>query len=116
MTVRTYRRLEGGVYAVTVQTEDWSAADKALMAQYAEPAVATGGSFADEYTEFTLPEAYARVMTESPFTARFDGRDFDNAEDRALLWQDTVIERLSAAVTALRALADTFTGEEVVQI
>lgn len=116
MNIRTYKKLEDGVYVVTVVTEQWSEADKALMTKYAEPSVNAGGMFADEYTDFTLPDSYVKVMTESPFTVRIDGRDYEDAEARALLWKDTMVDRITAAVGELRALADTFTGEEVVTV
>ena len=116
MKIRSYKKLEDGVYVVSVHTEDWSEAEKSLMAKYGEPSIDIGGTFSVEYLEFTLPTQLVRVMSESPFTQRFDSRDNVDAEARALLWQQTVVGRITDTVVSLRLLGDTFTGEEVVTV
>jgi len=62
---------------------------------------------------FTLPNNYSLINSGSPFTAKFDKRDSDDAEDRANLWTTTVVDRLKDAIVTLRALNDTFSGESV---
>jgi len=62
---------------------------------------------------FTLPDNLELIKSDSPFAQGFDERDSADAEARADLWTAEVTTKLKAAVTALRALDDTFTGETV---
>lgn len=62
---------------------------------------------------FTLPNNLVLVNSDSPFTAKFDNRDSEDAEDRANLWTTTIVTRLKEAITTLRALNDSFSGESV---
>ena len=104
-----------GVFIVTVVTDDWSEADKQLMQRFGEPVINVGGAFSggtSPTVEFTLPDSSQRIMTASPFTARFDSRDNAAAETMAVIWRDEIRDRIVDAVTALRATEDTFTGEE----
>lgn len=114
MKARIFQQLENDVYQVTIVTEDWSELDKQLMVKYGEPEINLGGEFDGPYSmSFTLSDNFVRIMSESPFVGRFDSRDYADAEDRALTWKTTVMERLTSAVTTLRDLADTFSKEEV---
>lgn len=119
MNIRIFSKLEGGIYQITIKTEDWSENDKLLMQRFGEPTVELGGTFMSEtvpYLEFTLPASSARIMTESPFTSRFDFRDNADAEDRANLWKTEATSRITDAVAELRANEDAFTKEEVITI
>lgn len=115
MKIRSFNTLANGVYQVAVYTEDWSQLDKLLMAKYGEPSIDVGGSFLGDvpYLDFTLSSKLVLIMSETPFTQRFDSRDYADAEDRANLWRSTIIDRLSEAVAVLRTGDDTFTKEEV---
>jgi hypothetical protein len=62
---------------------------------------------------FTLPNNLELIKSDSPFVQGFDERDSADAEAKADLWTAKVTVKLKAAVTALRALDDTFTGETV---
>ena len=86
-----------------------------LIAKYGESTIQLGGSFLGEspYVDFELSEDLALIMSESPFTQRFDSRDYADAEDRANLWKTTIQDRIAIAIDALRANGDTFTREEV---
>lgn len=118
MNIRTFKKLEDGVYIVTIFTESWSEGDKALMVKYGEPSINLGGDIDSLPGElfFELPDHYAKIMHESPFTQRFDSKDFQDADARAEAWKTDVQTKIADAVAALRALADTFTGEEVTTI
>ncbi len=103
------------VFTVALVTADWSEADKQLMQRFGEPIINVGGAFSggtSPTVEFTLPDSSRRIMTESPFTARFDSRDDAAAETMATIWRDEVRDRIVDAVTTLRAAEDTFTGED----
>lgn len=119
MNIRIFSKLEGGIYQITIKTEDWSENDKLLMQRFGEPTIELGGAFTSDtvpYLEFTLAAGSARIMSESPFTARFDYRDNTDAEDRANLWKTEVTSRITDAVAELRANEDAFTKEEVITV
>jgi hypothetical protein len=83
-----------------------------LMANFGEPEIDLGGSFTGP-PAYDLPSNLARIMSESPFTQSFDERDHADAKDRANVWGDEMVDRIEAAVIALRALSDDYTREEV---
>lgn len=118
MKIRSYRTLENGVYMVSLNTEDWSEGDKNLMAFYGEPSIDLGETFvsAGSAPDYTLPVVYVRIMSEMPVKQGFDSRDHVDAESMALTWESTIISRIDAAVTTLRASQDTFTNESVTTI
>ena len=118
MKIRTFKRLESNVYRVSVYTEDWSEADRLLMEKFAEPELNLGGQFGDgsSVDVFTLDDDYVRIMSESPFTASFDGRDSTQAEERADAWAAAIAVDIAAAVTALRAGSDGFTAETIQEV
>ena len=111
MKLRTFKEVTDNVFKSSLSTEDWSQADKELMARFGEPEVDLGGSFTPPV--YTLPANLVRVMTESPFTETFDKRDNADAETRADTWASTIRDRINTALTTLRALSDTFTEEAV---
>jgi hypothetical protein len=115
MNIRVFKKLDNGVYQISVHTTDWSESDKALMVKYGEPTIDLGGSFVGEtpYLEYVLSTKLVLIMSESPFTQRFDSRDAIDADDRATLWKTTIVERITYELLNLRAHDDTFTGEEV---
>ena len=131
MKIRIFKKLQNGVFDVRVQTEDWSENDRNLMVKYGEPEVNLGGTFVSneesssssgssrESVEVVLPTVYARVMTESPFTQKFDARDcgsVENARSIAQQWSFRIEERISEVVAELRAKNDSFTTEEITEI
>lgn len=114
MKLRTFKSLKDDVYKVTIYTEDWSTNDINLMLKFGEPEIDLGGEF--EEPDFTLNTNLVRIKTESPFNVSFDARDYEDAEERADLWATTISERITTAVTTLRAQSDTFTSETVENI
>lgn len=125
MKIRIFKKLDNGVFHVRIQTEDWSEHDRDLMKKYGEPEINLGGLIAWGPCEssssdpgFDVDDAYVRVMTESPFTHRFDSRDFGSVQkskEAACEWASMVEERIAAAVTMLRSKGDEFTTEEVTE-
>jgi len=117
MKIRTFKKLDNQVYRVAIYTEDWSQADIQLMEKFAEPEINLGGAFGDlSPADFTLDDHYVRIKSESPFNVAFDGRDYEDAQDRADTWATTIVSRLMTAIAALRAESDGFTAEEVVEV
>lgn len=114
MNIRTFKQIIGNVFQVAINTQDWTELDNQLMASFGEPEIDLGGSFTGP-PAFTLPSNYVRIKSGSPFVGRFDGDDYGDAEQRADVWADEVVVRLKAAIDALRANTDDFTGESVEQ-
>ena len=120
MKARTFKTLENGVCRVSIRTEDWSEADRKLMEKFSEPEIDLGGDIADgSDIVITLDTDLRRVASGSPFAAAFDIRDYDDeaaAKRAANVWQDVILARLTAAITALRLQEDGFTGETLEEI
>jgi len=118
MQLKTSTTIEAGVYKAVIHTSDWSERDLQLIARTGEPTIDVGGTFSSALltADFELDNRYVGVRSESPFTCRFDSRDSDDAENRAIAWAAEIYARIVAAVTELRAREDTFTGETVVTI
>ena len=115
MKIRIFSTVSDDVYRITMYTEDWSQGDLKLMQLFGEPEIDLGGAFTGP-PSFSLPNRLVRIATGSPFSQSFDARDFANADERAVVWDDAIQVKIQAAVTTLRALQDTFTGEEVVNV
>ena len=118
MNIRTFRRLHNDVYHIEIYTEDWSEGDRLLMARFGQPSINLGGDFSYTmpYVDFTLPDRYAQIMTDSPFSQCFDTRDHADAEMRATAWKTAIITEIESAIATMRAQDDDFTGEEVVTV
>jgi len=115
MKIRVYNTLENDVYKPVIYTEDWSEGDLKLMKLFGEPEIELGGIFTGPPL-FTMPTEYVKIATESPFSQAFDARDHADADDRADIWKLEIKTRIIDAVTDLRLLSDTFTGEEVFNV
>jgi hypothetical protein len=69
--------------------------------------------------EYELPDKYIRIRSDLPFVQEFDSRAgmfSTNTKIKAEAFETTFIERYTAAVLALRAMSDTFTGESIINI
>jgi hypothetical protein len=131
MKIRILKKLIDGVFDVRIQTEDWSENDVRLMVKYGEPEVNLGGVLvipptadasspgsSDEPTEVELDVCYARVMSESPFTYKFDSRDYggiDGARTVASAWASMIESRLVDQIRILRDKDSFFTTEEIME-
>lgn len=110
----------------TLDIDSLSEDDKARMQKYGEPEINVGGTVvyypsATPETEasFELPDKYIKVRSESPYTQSFDSKSPDfsiDTEIKAIAYQSKYVAAYEEAFTALRAEADTFTGEYLVNI
>jgi len=112
MKITIHKYIEGDVFKVDIRATDYSQVELEKMASFGEPEINLGGSFTGP-PAFSLADSYAKIKTGVPFLAAFDVRDYADAEDRATVWKTEVIARLKAAITALRATTDGYTGETV---
>lgn len=130
MKIRIFKRIVDGVFDVRIQTEDWSQHDIDLMVKYGEPEINLGGEIAyvpvnvegsssSGGTETVLlDDNYARIMTESPFTYKFDSRDYDgvdNARQIASAWASEIEARIVDKVRMLRDKDTFFNTEEIME-
>jgi len=136
MKVRVHKTIKDGKYCINVVTEDFSQ-DKEIMAmeKYGEPEINVGGVYGDNggvaalpdppedpqpilLVQYTMPDNMELMASsfdgaKGGFNLYFDLDDYANAEERADKWTATVVGRLQAAITALRAKIDSFTEEQV---
>ena len=118
MKIRTFYRLENGIYRVSVHTEEWSENDIRLMEKFGEPEINVGGdleytpSGASEAVSWHIDDSYRRLKSE-PISMSFDSRDSVHAEAFANLWADRIVSDVSAAYSALHSHVDGFTRETV---
>ena len=142
MLIRIFRKLESGVINVRIQTEDWSEIERGNMVKLGEPKINLGGTIFPAYGStkdyasrrwssslsgeeqdsseepVKLDDMYVRVMSESPFTRKFDIRDYgmERAYGLANGWVDTIVDRIRSAVEDLRDFDSGMTTEEIVEI
>ena len=117
MQIRTVKELLDGKFTVTIRTEEFTAGEDALLAQFGEPLVETGGTFDDGSLTFTLPTDPRKLKSGlGGVMQTFDSEDYADAENRANLWAITVQNRIRDAVTDLRNNVDSFSGTTVENI
>ncbi len=120
--LRVYQKIENDVWKLTFVNDpiELSDTDKKKMRQFGEPEIQMGGIYLeDEETEFTLPTKTARIRSDFPFTQEFDSTAEDFSESTQVkveAYRDAIVERFTTALEAVRAMADTFTGEKTYTI
>ena len=94
--------------------------DKDLMRKFGEPQINIGGVFLeDTLNEYTLADQYIKVRSDLPYTQEFDSKSPDfttNTQTKVVAFQTNFTTLYADAFVALRAKADTFTGEYLVNI
>lgn len=123
MKKRVFQNMENGVFRVIIETEDWSEGDLDLIAQFGEPEVNVGGEvlyfFEDKPKSNTFGDIYVRMVHCFPYSRNFDSRDYGSAEEAVAVgkaWKELVLDRIDAAVTALRTNYAPLPTEEVSEI
>ena len=129
MKKRVYQRFDNSVFQVVIRTEDWSQGDIELMVQYGEPEIDIGGTiqylFGGETKTVVFGSEFLRILHGFPHVRGFDSRDYphdteaeslEEAKAIGLSWKDTVLGRIDAAVTGLRAKNISCPTEEVSEV
>jgi hypothetical protein len=129
--LRIKRSISNDVWKISfsLDTQAIPESDKELIRKFGEPQINVGGTVTYFPTNpvdpgvpeatYTLPDKYIRVRTDLPYTQDFDSKSVDFSEDtqvKALAFQEKFVSDYAAAFTALRAKADTFTGESIENI
>ena len=90
-----------GKVTVTPSTNELS-----LLSKYDEPVIDVGGSFSDGTTEFSLTSDNRYMYTNNPFSQIFDpvslGVTLYECGLRAVVFVNTITERLQTEITTLR--------------
>jgi hypothetical protein len=116
------RTIDNDVFKITFSLDISSLpeSDKELLRKFGEPTIDIGGTYEPSVGEdYTLPTKYIRIKSDLPHTQEFDGKSAEYAEntkEKALKFQEVFISNYNDAFIALRAKADTFTGEQIENI
>lgn len=122
MQVKFIKNLSGSKFQITVQTIAFAQTDIDLMSDFGEPEIEMGGAILDSGPNLlmTMASNKKKLKTDlSQFFIEFDnlsGESIGNAEDIADAYQLTITNRITTALTLLRAQTDTFTEDVVVTI
>jgi hypothetical protein len=120
--LRVFQEIDNDIWKLTFVNapEYLSEGDKKLMSQFGEPEIDLGGTFLeDTENEFTLPTKKAKLRSDFPYTSSFDSRDSDFSENTKIKvegYRDAIVTRFTDAMTDLREIEDTFTGERTYNI
>ena len=115
--LQVQQSIENSVWKLTFTNDSnsLSETDRRLMAEFGEPTIDIGGTFLTGGNAFTLPDQHIRIKSEFPFTQEFDSTvaPFNtNTQTKVLGYRDAIVAAFTAALTALRANSDTFTGQQ----
>jgi len=120
--LRVFQAIDNEVWKLTFVNDplELSDTDKKKMRQFGEPEIEIGGVYLDNTAnEFTLPTKKARIRSDFPFTQEFDSSSepFDTyTQTKVEAYRDEIVDRFETALTTVRAIADTFTGEKTYTI
>jgi len=120
--LRVYQKQDNDVWKLTFVNDpiELSDTDKRKMKQFGEPSIQVGGVYFDgEDDEFTIPTKTVRIRSDFPFTQDFDStaEPFDeNTQTKVEGYRDAIVDRFTTALTDLRAIPDTFTGEKAYNV
>ncbi len=120
--IRAIQHIDNTVWSLTFinDVNYLSEGDKKAMQKFGEPEIDLGGTFLEgSANEYTLPAKFAKLRADFPFTQSFDSRDpdFETAtQTKVDAYRDEIITRITDALTTLRAIPDTFTGEKTYNI
>jgi hypothetical protein len=117
--IRVFKEITNDVWKAMFvnDAQELSETDKKLMRKFGEPEIQVGGLYLDgDPDEFELPELTIKIRSDLPYTAEFDSRTapFDeNTQTKVEAYIADIVDRFESAFTTLRAMPDTYTGEEV---
>lgn len=110
------------VLLITVDQNTISSTDQELIIKFGEPEINLGGEVKADDTVtvlMTLPNEYIKIISGLPHKIIIDTTvaPWDTDTDNKLTsYRKRLQERIVAAITALRALGDTYTNEYITQI
>ena len=113
MDITVTKLLEDNVYKVTIETVGFSQSDLDLLADFDEPKAEVGGQVDDGGTTVytTLDSLQREIKSGFPYVQKFDADTMgSNALLAANAWATQVTTNITNALTALRALSNSFDG------
>ena len=119
--LRVYQTIENDVWKLTFvnDPDQLSDTDKSLMRRFGEPEIQMGGTFLSGGDQFTLPTVTARIRSDFPYIQTFDATQPPFNTDTQVKvegYRDAIVTEFTTALTTLRAMTDTFTGEKTYTI
>ena len=120
MKIRVLKHIADDKFLLDITTEDFSQGDLNLIQKFGEPQVNVGGLYGnpdDATRTWIVPDSLLNVRQDfQPFRASFDQRTYSDAAARASALAAVIVTRIEDAMTTLRSLTDTFTGESVTNV
>lgn len=117
MEIISYIRLVNNAYEVELDLADGglTPVEKDCITKFGEPVISVGGEFTDGVDlTFTLADNDRKFPSQFPVKYSFGLADYpSDANDRAVLFRNTIRTRIDDAVTALRALSIGDTGRTI---
>ena len=113
------KSIVNGVYidTFTLDVSTLSDNDKQLLAKHGEPVINAGGAYGSGGDAYTLPDEYIKIVSGLPFTQKFDPANSTfttHTQTKAEAYITGFLATYQAALAALRALTDTFSGQQLV--
>lgn len=116
---RSIRLVNNAYHAeVNLARDGLTPVEAEAVSNYGEPTIEAGGTFDDGVDlTYDLPADDRRFPSQFPVKAVFSRSDYpDDANARAVLWYNTIRDRIEAAVEALRAIPSGTTGRDISNI
>ena len=112
---------ENYVFIFSIDPSSISSDDMALFTKYGPQSIDFGGTFTDNASvTFTLPDIYYDLPTSFPvqqvFSATGSSPFASNTANRLQVYRTAIENNITTAITTLRTMSDTFTGEFIVNI
>jgi hypothetical protein len=107
------------IFVFSIDTDSLSADDLLRIKKFGAPSINFGGSFDDgDGLTFTLPDQYQDLPSGFPIRKSFSLSDPFDTDSLAKfeLYRTTIQSRVTTAITDLRGLSDSFTGEFITNI
>lgn len=119
--LRVFQSIENDLWQLTFVNDpnELSDTDKRLMQKFGEPEIQMGGSFLSGGDAFTMPMKTARIRTDFPISITFDATaaPFNtDTQTKVIGYRDAIVTEFTTALTTLRTIPDTFTGEQTYNV
>ena len=105
MKIHTEILLKENRWCVRIDVNDFSAVEEEKLLQFGDPLIETGGSFKGMYdnvaVDYSLPTDPRRLTNDFPVCKCFDREDYEDAEERAVVFRLTLEQRIRQARAVL---------------
>ena len=109
MTIKVNKYIKNGDLYAEVSTSKLTAEDTSLFEKWGEPTIDLGGVIPMDAGDFTIPNKFRKIYSDSPFIF-FRSNTADGIQE-CDGWGTTIVSRITTAMEDLKALTETYTGE-----